>query len=46
MLNDASQNDLAFKDLRQVVSNDGICTKCKHSILDMIYRLVELEALS
>lgn len=44
-LNDASQNDLAFKDPRQVVSNDGICTKSKHSILDMIYRLSELEAL-
>ncbi len=46
MLNDASQSDLAFKDPRQVVSNDGICTKSKHSILDMIYRLSKLEALS
>lgn len=44
MLNDASRNDLAFKDPRQVVSNGGICTKSKHSILDMIYRLSKLEA--
>lgn len=39
-LNDASQNDLAFKHPRQVVSNDCCSSAmCKHSILDMIYCL-------
>lgn len=36
-LNDASQNDLAFKDPQQVVSNDSRSSAmCKHSILGMI----------